>query len=153
MSLSPQIAAEGSLVSVISLDIARINACSETQTRVSRSPGVVEDYAELMRSGTQFPPVRTWFDGAHYWLTDGFQRIEAAKHAQLQSFDCEVHFGSLEDALWDSFSVNATNGLRRTNEDIKAIVGRALSHPRALRLSTNQLAKHGHPRDLFKTLE
>jgi hypothetical protein len=125
-----------------SLDIARIRVDGGTQSRKSLSEEVAEQYARLMADGVVFPPVRVWFDGDNYWLSDGFHRVEAARRTGLAQILIELRQGTLDDARWDSFSANVAHGLRRSREDLELIVSRALSHQRTTGLSTNQLAKH-----------
>jgi hypothetical protein len=124
------------------LDILKIRTDGGTQGRVNINPSVVGEYAELMRSGIEFPPVRTWFDGNYYWLVDGFHRIAAARQIGFQRIAAEVLRGSLEDARWDSYGTNASHGVRRTMADIEAVMTQALAHPRSTQLSNNQIARH-----------
>jgi len=126
----------------IILEIQRIRRDGGTQGRVSLNQYVVEEYAELMRAGTEFPPVRTWFDGDNYWLSDGFQRVAAAELNSPASVRAEVFCGTLEDAKWDSYAANSRHGSRRARADIEAIMKRAWEHPRASVLSVCQIALH-----------
>ena len=52
-----------------------------TQARDEHNPYVVDEYAALYRHGTKLPPVVVFFDGADYWLADGFHRVLAARAA------------------------------------------------------------------------
>ena len=124
------------------LKLVLINLDGGTQGRVALDESVIADYAALMSEGVLFPPVRIWFDGKHYWLADGFHRVEAARRAGLQEIAIEFRNGTLQDAQWDSFRANATNGLRRSKADLQVVVSRALVHQRATKLSTNCLARH-----------
>src|SRR5215469_6938975 len=125
---------------VLSLDLIRRDG--NTQSRVSVDQSVVREYAEKMKTGVEFPPVRTWFDGTNYWLSDGFQRVAAAELVGLVELKSEVHFGRLQDAQWDSYSANMAHGLRRSRSDIKAIIQNALAHPIGRQLSNSQIARH-----------
>jgi len=107
-------------------------------------PDVVREYADLIREGVQFPPVRVWWDGNNYWLTDGFHRLAAAEQAAIDQIAAEVCLGSLEDAQWDSCGVNACHGVRRTGVETEQVVRLALQHPRAAGLSNVAIAKHLH---------
>jgi hypothetical protein len=129
-------------IEIISLDIHRIRRDGGTQGRVTLDRSVVEEYAELMRAGTEFPPVRTWFDGDNYWLSDGFHRVAAAELNEVARIASEVLVGSIEDARWDSCAANSHHGLRRTHADIKVVIERALQHTKGSHLSNNQIAQH-----------
>jgi hypothetical protein len=126
----------------ILLALDRIRLDGDTQGRKVVEKGVVEEYASLMAEGYEFPPVRVWFDGEHYWLADGFQRVAAAKRADLENIKADVFNGSLHDAQWDSYSANAKHGLRRTRLDIENIIRRALNHPFGAFSSNTTLSKH-----------
>lgn len=112
-----------------------------TQCRVAVDAGVVQEYCELMRAGEIFPPIRVWFDGREYWLSDGFHRVEAAIRANIDALNADVHDGMLDDAKLDSFGANQGHGLRRTGADNELVVRRALAHPVASKMSTVQLSK------------
>jgi hypothetical protein len=127
---------------IIILDIHRIRRDGATQGRATISRSVVGRYANAMRAGTEFPPVRIWFDGDNYWLSDGFQRIAAAELIGLPRFRAEIFPGTLEDARWDSYAANSHHGLRRVRADIESVIARALQHPKASQLSNNQIARH-----------
>jgi transposase-like protein len=122
--------------------IRSIRVDGETQGLVAVDPKVIDEYVGHFREGAEFPPVRVWFDGTECWLSDGFQRVEAAKRAGLESIRAEVLYGCLSDAQWDSYGANSKHGSRRTSEDAKAILGRALCHSRSSQMSNYELAKH-----------
>jgi hypothetical protein len=125
-----------------SLEIRIVRRDGDTQSRLALQRAVVMEYAELMRSGVTFPPVTTWFDGSQYWLSDGFHRVAAAEEAGQKTINAVVVRGTLEDARWDCYCANSSHGLRRSRADLKALIFRALQHPKAFHLSNNQLAQH-----------
>lgn len=129
-------------VSLQTLPIVSLRKDCRIQHRMSCHAHVVEQYTALMLDGVEFPPVRLWYDAKHYWLTDGYQRVAAAERAGFSTIAAEVHYGSFRDAQWDSYSVNATHGLRRTTTEMRRIVEQALRHPAAARLSNVQIGKH-----------
>ena len=88
-----------------------------TQTRVKTNGEAIESYAEEMNHGTVFPPITLFYDGATYWLADGFHRYLAAKRIGLPSIIAEVKPGGRIDALKHALGANATNGVYRTNAD------------------------------------
>lgn len=128
--------------SLRTLKLGQIRADGRTQCRVSTDDIVVQEYASLMREGIEFPPVRVWFDGEVYWLSDGFQRLAAARLVGRVDILAEVFLGSLTDAQWDGCGANVTHGLRRTPSDVANAIRRSLAHPKSKRLSNTQIAKH-----------
>lgn len=95
-----------------------------------------------MSAGQQFPPLLVVFDGAEYWLVDGFQRRWAAIKAKIEKFKCLVIEGTREDARWLSYGANKDHGLPRTNDDKKNAVLAALKHPKGAKKSDGQIAEH-----------
>ena len=95
-----------------------------------------------MRGGVVFPPVRLWWDGADYWLADGFHRLAAAQRANYSHINADIRSGSVRDAQWDSFAANALHGLRWTCAERQQVVQRALAHPHGGQLSNVEIAKH-----------
>jgi hypothetical protein len=109
---------------------------------VSVDPDVIDEYANLIRNGIVFPPVRVWFDGNSYWLSDGFQRIAASEQEGITTIAAEITDGTLDDAKWDSYTSNSCHGLRRSKLDTELAIKRALAHPNAATMSNVQIAKH-----------
>jgi hypothetical protein len=133
------------------LDIERIRRDGQTEGRVAPSSTVIDEYANLMKNGFDFPPVRTWFDGENYWLSDGFQRLAAAESIGRNKIAALAFSGSRDDAEWDSFNANSLHGSRRTKADIRWLIQRAACHANASRLSSNQIARHlGIPEATFR---
>jgi hypothetical protein len=127
---------------VSTLRLAEIRQDGGTQGRLCINNSVLRQYAALMKDLVEFPPVRVWFDGSSYWLTDGFHRVAAAESAGLTSVSAHIFRGTLSDALWDSCNANAQHGIRRSRADLAAIVERALAHPKARLMSNVEIAKH-----------
>lgn len=99
----------------ISLDL--IDIYGGTQTRVQTTDEAVESYAEEMQKGTVFPPIDVFFDGATYWLADGFHRFLATKRNGSPTILAKVQPGGRSEALRHALGANATNGVYRTNAD------------------------------------
>lgn len=99
----------------IALD--QIDIHGGTQTRVKTNEEAIESYAEEMNGGTVFPPITLYFDGATYWLADGFHRYLAAKRIGVPAITAEILAGGRVDALRHALGANATNGVYRTNAD------------------------------------
>lgn len=124
------------------LPLSQIRLDGGTQPRAAIDMAVVDDYADAMHNGVKFPPVTVFYDGAEYWLADGFHRRKALYTSDSEDIECEVRQGTREDAQWFSFSANKTHGLRRTNEDKQQAVKAALMHPKGVALSDHQIGKH-----------
>jgi hypothetical protein len=125
------------------LEPSKIRLNGGTQPRAALRVDVIGEYAELMKSGVDLPPLTVFFDGNDYWLADGFHRFAAARRAfPERPLECDVQQGTLADAQWFSYGVNKTHGLRRTNEDKERVVKAALAHRNAEHLSNVQIAEH-----------
>ena len=108
------------------LDVSVVRIDGDTQPRTAINPGIVQEYAEAMQAGDEFPPVTVVHDGATFWLVDGFHRLFAHRRLNRQQIKAEVVTGELKDARWLSVAANKAHGLRRTNEDKAKAVTRAL---------------------------
>jgi hypothetical protein len=98
------------------------------QPRVTMDFGMVEEFVADMLRGDAFPPLDVFFDGEVYWLADGFHRYHAATAIQMTEIVCRVDDGDLDDAVWFSLQANRTNGVRRTAQDVRNAVKRAIVH-------------------------
>jgi hypothetical protein len=103
---------------------------------------VVAEYAMQMRAGAVFPPVLVFDDGRTRWLADGYHRTAAREVCGQQTVLAELRPGGCAEAVWAACASNITHGLRRSNADKRMSVIRALSHPRAQRLSDRQIGQH-----------
>jgi hypothetical protein len=129
------------------LDTIRLD--EELQPRAAMDQGLVEEYAQAMEAGDTFPPVTVYYDGAQFWLADGWHRVEAARTIRGQSqILAEVHEGSRRDALLHSLGANAQHGLRRSNEDKRRSVARLLADEEWAAWSDREIARRcrvSHP--------
>jgi hypothetical protein len=86
---------------------------------------VVDDYAEAMRSGAEFPAIDVFGnDDGPFHLGDGFHRLEAYRSARpdVKDIECKVHPGNRDDAILFACSANAQHGLPRSRSDkVKAV--------------------------------
>jgi hypothetical protein len=89
------------------LPINAIRRDGGAQRRAVANHSTVRLYGELINDGVVFPPVRTWFDGGSYWLSDGFQRLAEAELIGAKEILSDIFVGSLEDARWDSYGANS----------------------------------------------
>lgn len=105
--------------------VLNINALvldQKLQSRTEINEETIEEYCHDMRAGADFPPVLVYFDGVHYYLTDGYHRYHANKKAERASILCEVVNGTFRDAVLRATGVNDKHGMRRTVADKRKAV-------------------------------
>jgi hypothetical protein len=113
---------------------------AETQARVRIDEESIKDYIEAYRDGAPFPPVICYYDGADYWLADGFHRVLAAREAGFKDIAADVQPGGKSEAKWHAAGANVSHGIRRTNADKRKAVEFALAvHPD---YASRAIAKH-----------
>jgi hypothetical protein len=126
----------------MNLNLDKIKIDGGTQSRAKIDQDVVSEYADLIKSGTIFPAVTVFHDGAEYFLADGFHRYFANRKAGSPNILVEIHEGTLRDAILHSYGANHSHGLRRTAADKrKAVVG-MLSDIEWQDWSDREIAKH-----------
>ena len=113
-----------------------------TQQREKINDDVVQEYAESMRCGFKFPPITTFFNGAQYFLVDGFHRYWASKLLEISDVESDIHEGTKREAILYSAGVNGTHGIRPTNADKRKAVLILLNDDEWAKWSDNQIAKH-----------
>ena len=123
----------------VKLDAIRIDG--GTQGRAVIDQPTVYNYLEHMKEGDEFPRMFAVYDGATYWLVDGFHRYHAYKLLGIKEIDIDYKPGTLEEAQVLSFSVNGTHGKPRTNDDKRNVVMAALEHPLTKHKSDYEIAK------------
>lgn len=126
----------------------KIRIDGETQARIEINYDVVTAYAEKMREGVVFPPVVAYFDGANYWLADGFHRYHGHKANVSKEIEVDVKEGTQRDAQLYSFGANDDHGLQRTVQDKRRAVLRMLDDFEWSELSDREIAricKVSHP--------
>lgn len=126
------------------LKLKQIRTDGGTQARVRMCQDTIAEYASKMSDGVVMPPVVVFFDKKEYWLADGFHRYFAAKSNGDLEIECDVHDGTVEDAMLYSFSANGGRGLSMTPEDNYSIVSRMLAHPKWKSWTDSAIAKHIH---------
>ena len=127
-----------------SINIRAIRIDGGTQSREKLDQTVVDEYAELMKEGTEFPPISVVHDGNEYYLSDGFHRLLAAQRAGKASINCDVLTGTLRDAILYSLSANSSHGLRRTVEDRRKAVMTMLEDFEWSEWSDREIARQCH---------
>lgn len=103
------------------LELKLIRLDGGTQVRASIKEEAVMRYATDLEGGAVFPPMRVFYDGTDYWLSDGFHRYHAALRIGIQSFLCEVDTGTPRDALFYGSTANNLHGQPMDNADKRKI--------------------------------
>ena len=88
-----------------------------THVRAATNDEVIEDYAERLAEGVEFPPVVVFRHGSDHYLADGFHRVSASRRAGRTEIEAEVHHGTRDDALWFALGANRAHGQRLTRKD------------------------------------
>jgi len=124
------------------LDINKVRIDGGTQCRVVIDQPTVYTYLEAMKEDARFPVLEAVFDGATYWLTDGFHRYHAYKLLGVK--EVEVHFvpGTLRDAQIAALKANGKHGKPLTNEDKRNKVKMALEIEGFDKLTDAEIARH-----------
>lgn len=107
------------------LALSAITFDSGCQLREASSDQTVEEYAEAMSEGSVFPPITVFFDGANYYLADGYHRFLAVTkrdelnpaHPEVGFILAEVRMGTRQDAIRFALKANAKHGLKRSPAD------------------------------------
>lgn len=124
------------------LKLSQIRLDGNTQPRVELDEGLIDEYKEAYQAEANMPPLDVMFDGASFWLWDGFHRRWGAERAGLEKVKCVVTKGTQKDAQWASLAANQAHGLRRSSADKAKAVKAALRHSRGVRMSDSRIAAH-----------
>jgi hypothetical protein len=114
-----------STTQLLELDLIEVDG--RVQARAGTESTLIDEYAEAMRKGDEFPPLTVFHDGTTYWLADGFHRHPAALRTGRDNFPCEVKPGELRDAILFAAGANAYHGRQRSNEDKRTAVLKLLN--------------------------
>lgn len=123
------------------LDPGLIRTDGGTQARAQLDERTVAEYAERMLDGNIFPPVVVFYDGAEYWLGDGFHRHAATLRAELAEIAADVRQGTRRDAVLYAVGANARHGLPRTDADKRRAVETLLRDPDWSKWSNREVAR------------
>ena len=124
------------------INISDIVAEVDIQSRTALNSRLIEEYSDDLGLGALFPPVDVFYDGTYYFLTDGFHRFNAHKQSGKKTIEANIHKGSRRDAILFSVGVNATHGLRRSNDDKRKAVFKLLNDDEWVKMSDGEIAKH-----------
>jgi len=136
-------------VSVEAITLDAIRTDGGTQARGAIDAAWVDELAAVVADGAgALDPVVVFYDGAAYWLADGFHRVAAYAKAGRAIIRAEVNQGTRRDAVLYACGANAKHGLRRTNADKRRAVETLLRDEKWSLWSDNEIAKRcgvSHP--------
>lgn len=124
----------------IHIDALRLDG--GTQPRDGLDAVYVTELAQALHDGATLPPVAVMYDGANYWLYDGYHRVAAHRESNFLLVPATIHQGDQQAAQWESYAANQSHGLRRSNDDKRRATLAALRHPNAATLSNREIARH-----------
>lgn len=95
-----------------------------TQIRAKISENTIEEYAERLKAGDEFPPVVLFYDKEEdtYYMGDGFHRFHAHKLNKKRTIHADIKKGNLRDAILFAVMANTDHGLKRSNADKRRAV-------------------------------
>jgi hypothetical protein len=122
------------------LKLSLIRTDGGTQMRASIDKDVYFEYRDIWKNGGKFDPIDVFYDGAEYWLADGFHRFYGAREAQLEKIEANVHQGTQRDAILFAAGANSRHGMRRTNADKRRSVEALLSDDEWVKWTDTKIA-------------
>ncbi len=125
----------------MNVPLALIRIDGGTQPRAEINLDTVNDYAQAMEGGAEFPPVSLYHDGATYWLADGFHRYHAARELQRETLPALIYEGTQREAILFSVGANQYHGLRRSNQDKRRAVEMLLADEEWVQCSDRWIAE------------
>lgn len=111
---------------MLKLPLDTVQLDNSIQCRAVIDTGTVNDYAERMTAGDQFPPIEAFGTKAKWWIGDGWHRVMAAKQRDADTIVAKLSDGGRVDALKHALGANALHGQRRSNADKRRAVEIAL---------------------------
>lgn len=111
---------------MIDFRILSIERDSSIQCREKMDMDTINEYAERMAAGDQFPPIVLFGTRGKAWPGDGWHRLGAADQNGAKFIAADLRPGGRIDALKYAISANSAHGHRRTNADKRRCVEIAL---------------------------
>ena len=108
------------------LNMGAIELDASIQCRAAIDTAVVNDYAERMAAGDNFPPIVVFGSKTKCWIGDGWHRVFAVKELGIATIEGILRNGGRPDALRHALGANIVHGHRRSNADKRRCVEIAL---------------------------
>ena len=115
-----------------------------TQIRAALNQLRVKLYADLYQAGVELDPIEVIYDGADYWIWDGFHREAAQGLIGRTRIHAFVTPGTRRDAIFRATGANGKHGLERTDEDKRRAVWTLLEDDEWRSMTDRAICKHVH---------
>lgn len=115
---------------------------ASTQARSGTNDDAIAEMAEVLKNGGELPDVDVFFDGADYWLADGFHRVDAHEEAGEDFVEAIVRPGGEREARLFAAQANKAHGVRRTNADKRRAVEILIKDTEWRQWSDRRIAEH-----------
>lgn len=126
--------------------LAAIELDTSIQCRANIDTAVVNDYAERMAAGDEFPAVDVYGTKSKCWIGDGWHRVLAARQVGAETINAKLTTGGRVEALRYALGANALHGQRRSNADKRRSVEIALREfPKLSSRAVAKLCGVSHP--------
>ena len=122
----------------VKLSLITIDAGTQARERINQD--VVNEYAQLMSEGVEFPPIVVF--GEKNILADGWHRFFAHRAAGIKEIEIDSREGDVRDAIFFGFGANKHRGLQMNQADTKNIIGRMLMDQEWAKLGDRKIADH-----------
>ena len=137
-----QLRIERGMMAQHTISISEIVRDTSLQPRAQLDSGTIQEYADAIKAGAEFPPVDIWETPEGMLLSSGFHRVAAYETAGVKNIPAEIHQGTRRDALWHAVGENKSHGNRRKPEDTARAVSLALADPELSTRSNRVIADH-----------
>lgn len=113
----------------------------DTEMRVRINQDKVEQYAEEMASGDNFPPPVVYIHKGKHYVGDGFHRILAKEMNGAKSLDVDLRCGTQLDAILHNIDANRKQrGLPFSRGDLERAILTLLTRPDTKNWSQSKIA-------------
>lgn len=122
--------------------LKRLVLDKNVQMRDSLSQVAIQEYADLMAEGEEFPPIVAFGRvGGTYYVADGFHRVEAKRRLKAKTITVELRDGGKREAMLYAMRANANHGVRRTNADKQRSVQTCLNDKEWVKWTDSEIAR------------
>lgn len=126
---------------IVWLPLDALTTDPRLQLRVRLDEEAIQRYVDAMARRSWFPALECFYDGANYYLADGYHRLEAARRVGWTKIRVRARGGTFRDAVLFSAGANDRHGLPRTAADKRKAVLTLLGDPEWVKWSNRAIAR------------